>query len=156
MEKYKQNTLIPLLAEPLSRIVLNRVDASQRTIASDQYFKTTATTRKRLVCGSFQIYFFFNLYLQLCALNSISYCIQYRERKREINPLVNEIVFPRLFRAQTYDFPEIILPIPFETSFLTLVVVSTRMFRNDSTNRVEKRTRLIYIYTHILSRFIRK
>lgn len=153
MEKYKQNTLIPLLAEPLSRIVLNRVDASQRTIASDQHFKTTATTRKRLVCGSFQIYFFL---IYICNLNSISYCIQYRERKREINPLVNEIVFPRLFRAQTYDFPEIILPIPFETSFLTLVVVSTRMFRNDSTNRVEKRTRLIYIYTHILSRFIRK
>lgn len=98
----------------------------------------------------FKYIFFFNLYLQLCALNSISYCIQYRERKREINPLVNEIVFPRLFRAQTYDFPEIILPIPFETSFLTLVVVSTRMFRNDSTNRVEKRTRLIYIYTYII------
>lgn len=98
----------------------------------------------------FKYIFFFNLHLQLCALNSISYYIQYRERKREINPLVNEIVFPRLFRAQTYDFPEIILPIPFETSFLTLVVVSTRMFRNDSTNRVEKRTRLIYIYTYII------
>lgn len=136
MEKHK-------LAELLSRIVLNRVDASQRTIASDQRFKTTATTRKRLIYGSrsFQIYFFFNLHLQLCALNSISYRIQYRERKREINPLVNEIVFPRLFRVTSFQSP-------LKQVFFTLVVVSTRMFRNDSTNRVEKRTRLTYIYIY--------
>lgn len=134
---------IPLLAEPLSRILLNRVDArnaSRRTVALDQPFRQQEGKDSNI---HFQYQF---LIYKLCKIqsNSISYCIQYQDINSRIN---KKYFFHRLFLStNVYNSPEIILPIPFRNkSSLHSLPSTIEMSRNDPTERVKKRTSTLFV-----------